>query len=185
MSEAFIIKLSDDLNTVSPAMVGGKAFALAMLYQREFPVPKGFVITTHAFNHYLRLLGQVDKDNLSQVFLKNNSFVVQLSEIQREIVSGDIPPDIAGAIRRSLDILDTPLVAVRSSATMEDGEQYSYAGQFESFLNVSKENVLRQVKMCWGSFFSPRAMAYSKNGIYGGKMAVLVQAILVQSSLSS
>lgn len=152
MSEAFISKLSDDLNPVSPAMVGGKAFVLAMLYQRGFPVPKGFVITTHAFDHYLRLLGQDDKDNMS--------------------------PDIAGAIGRSLDILDTSFVAVRSSATMEDGEQYSYAGQFESFLNVSRENVLRQVKMCWGSFFSPRAMAYSKNGIYGGKMAVLVQEMV-------
>ena len=170
MSEAFIIKLSDDLNAVSPSMIGGKAFALATLYHRNFSVPKGFVITIHAFNHYLRFLGL--DDNLSQIPLKEKFFINRLPEIQQKIMFGNVPPDIAESIGRSLDILAVPLVAVRSSATMEDGEQYSYAGQFESFLNVSKENVLQQVKMCWGSLFSSRAVAYSKKEINGGKMAV-------------
>jgi pyruvate,water dikinase len=182
MSEAFIINFLDDLNSISPVMVGGKAYALNTLYHKKFSVPKGFVITTYAFDRYLQLLGLDTKCILSQILLKNNSFSL-IPEIQQKIVSGDMPSDIVEAIRCSLDMLGVPLVAVRSSATMEDGEQRSYAGQFESFLNVSGENIFRQVKMCWSSFFSSRAMVYSKNRFYDGKMAVLIQE-MIQADVS-
>jgi len=167
MSEALVLKFSDDLSAFSVSAVGGKAFTLATLYEKKFSVPAGFVITTHAFDQYLQSLGQSDRANLAHV-----------SGIQQRILFGDLSSHITEVVEHSLDMFNTSCVAVRSSATMEDGLGHSYAGQFESFLNVPKKNIFQQVKMCWGSLFNPRALAYSKNGINGGKMAVLVQEMI-------
>ncbi len=175
MSETFIINFTDEPNNIYPSMVGSKASVLKTLYQRKLSIPKGFVVTVHAFNSYLKFIGMDIVDILSQIASKDNRLILG---IQQKIVLGDVPANIADAIKDSFDLLSVPLVAVRSSATIEDGEQYSYAGQFESFLNVSKENIIRQVKMCWASFFSSRVMAYSKNSFHNGNMAVLVQEMI-------
>ena len=80
-----------------------------------------------------------------------------------------------------------PLVAVRSSATAEDLPTASFAGQQDTYLNVSgPESLLKSVKRCWASLFTPRALAYrvSKNFEHDKvKLAVVVQR-MVNSDIS-
>jgi pyruvate,water dikinase len=56
-----------------------------------------------------------------------------------------------------------PFVAVRSSATAEDLPDASFAGQHETFLNITEAELLDRVKECWASLFSERAVHYRNN----------------------
>lgn len=184
MNLNLIKKFSDDIEGLRPSSVGSKAFSLTNLYQRGFPVPNGFVITTDAFEHFLRSLPSInDKDILSQITENSDYFRSNITEIRQKIILSEIPLELAEIIHNSFSSLSTFSVAVRSSATFEDGDRYSYAGQFESFLDVTKEDILSKVKLCWSSLFSQRALAYSKDASNIGKMAVIIQE-MVMSDIS-
>lgn len=174
-----IKSFSDDISGLNPVIIGGKAFSLAGLYQKNFSVPNGFIITTGAFDYFLRsILGEHDKCILSQIIKKGVFFENNMVEIRQKIIASEIPPKLSEAIYNSFASLDTAFVAVRSSAIVEDGKRYSYAGQFESFLGVTKEDVLSKVKLCWNSLFSQRVLAYSKDANNIGKMAVIIQEMV-------
>jgi len=180
MNLNLIRKFSDNIEELRPSSVGSKAFSLANLYQRGFPVPNGFVITTEAFDHFLRSLPSIsDKDILSQITENSDYFRSNIAEIRQKIIVSEIPLELAEIIHNFFTSLSTLSVAVRSSATFEDGERYSYAGQFESFLDVTKEYILSKVKLCWSSLFSQRALAYSKDASSIGKMAVIIQEMVM------
>jgi len=73
--------------------------------------------------------------------------------------------------------------AVRSSATSEDGTENSFAGQLDTFLNITPDNIPDMVKKCWGSLFSPRALFYQKNNnIDQSNVSV---AVVVQKMIDS
>ena len=77
-------------------------------------------------------------------------------------------------------------MAVRSSATSEDSSNASFAGQFSTYLNVSKGNLIQSIKNCFASLFNPRVLNYlvSKNiSSEEVSMAVLVQK-MVKSDVS-
>src|SRR6202042_2393051 len=106
------------------------------------------------------------------------------AEILRAVEGIAIPDDVASAIRRALARLgEQAACAVRSSATAEDLPSASFAGQYDSYLNVfGPEAVLRQVSRCWASLFSERAVTYRlRNGFEHGRgqMAVVVQQMVV------
>ena len=71
-------------------------------------------------------------------------------------------------------------VAVRSSATVEDSKISSFAGQFETYLNISSEiELFAAIEKCWNSLSSKRAQGYLKNkNIENVKMAVIVQKMI-------
>lgn len=132
---------------LSPGLIGGKASALVRLYQEGFPVPDGFVITTEFFNNF-------SQENPSLKFSK------------QEIAT----------IYRYIDACSpSNSVAVRSSASVEDSNSQSFAGQFDSFLNIKKEFVLEAVEKCWRSLYNARSQAYAKTQNDNRKMAVLIQ----------
>ncbi len=82
------------------------------------------------------------------------------------------------SILEHFDKLGVSKVAVRSSATNEDGESASWAGQLETFLNISRSDVLEAIKKCRMSAKSERATSYSlQHGTTGG-VAVIVQAMV-------
>ncbi|HSW48451.1 MAG TPA: PEP/pyruvate-binding domain-containing protein [Candidatus Saccharimonadales bacterium] len=83
----------------------------------------------------------------------------------------------------AFDSLNTNLVAVRSSAVAEDSSNASWAGQLESYLNITKENLIDSVKKCWNSINSDRAENYSKqNNI---PPTQLIVAVVVQRMVNS
>ncbi len=81
-------------------------------------------------------------------------------------------------ILRHFDNINTTFAAVRSSAVNEDGTSASWAGQLETFLNVSRGNVLDAIEKCRLSAQSDRAKAYSSKQGISGKVAVIVQAMV-------
>lgn len=82
-------------------------------------------------------------------------------------------------ILEEFDQLAVSLVAVRSSAAGEDGAKDAWAGQLDTFLNVTRENLLDKVGACFKSAGSARAKAYaSQKGIQAGSMAVIVQKMV-------
>ena len=87
--------------------------------------------------------------------------------LQQLIMGGKVPDDLRTEIEQAYDALacDGTLcrrVAVRSSATAEDTAQFSFAGMFESYLNVfGKAGVVDAVKACWASTFGARVLVLS------------------------
>ncbi|MCP3804486.1 PEP-utilizing enzyme [Allokutzneria sp. A3M-2-11 16] len=91
--------------------------------------------------------------------------------------------EVSAAIRDELSTLDGP-VAVRSSATAEDLPGFSFAGQYDSFLDVvGADAVLEAVERCWASLWNDRATAYrDRTGISSAAMAVVVQRLVPAES---
>ena len=89
--------------------------------------------------------------------------------------------DLPAAVRETLlsvpDLLGAGPWAVRSSSTAEDDDEASFAGQFESFLNVETDGLAEAVLRCWQSTLSNRVKTYA--GERGpGSMAVLIQPMI-------
>ncbi len=147
-------------------LAGGKGASLANMTAEGLPVPPGFVIAAHVLEQ------SVDAERLREL--------VQAQDYKeaQELVSCAVPPReviLAGYERLG------GKVAVRSSACAEDSEAASYAGQQETYLNVSGgEGVCARVVDCWASFFSERALFYRhrKGSLLDLGMAVVVQKML-------
>lgn len=73
--------------------------------------------------------------------------------IQSLILSFPIPEEIEHEIYASFDKEGLEYVAVRSSATAEDGADHARAGQLDSSLNIAKDDVIEKVRKCWASLF--------------------------------
>ena len=71
-----------------------------------------------------------------------------------------IPQDIQKEILKEFKKLKAKYVAIRSSATAEDSKLDSWAGELETYLNTTEKNILKNVKKCWASLYSPRALFY-------------------------
>lgn len=172
------------------AEAGGKGASLGEMTRANIPVPPGFVVTSRAYSRFMEESGlnQRIRDVLNDTDLSDNEQLNALAgAIQQVIVEEPMPDDIAGKIRAAYQKMGDGAVAVRSSATMEDSGELSFAGQHSSYLNVqSPDDVVAAVKKCWASIFEPRAISYRvANNIdhLEIKMAVPVQK-MVQSKTS-
>jgi pyruvate, water dikinase len=178
----FIIKLSDP-GAVRTGEVGGKAANLARLAHAGLPTPGGFTLTAAAYRHQLRHLG-VD-DEVRAYEAADFSARLRLSvQVRLALYQGSIAPMIleplidAWRSQRAA----APLAAVRSSALVEDSEDASFAGQFESFLGLSDEaEFLTATRACWAALWTSRARRYMEpHGLSPARtaMAVLIQPLI-------
>ncbi len=172
-------------------LVGGKGANLGEMIQAGLPVPPGFVVTVDAFRAFLEAnrlpdaiaerLGQIEVDDLA-------ALQAQAEGIQALVRRAPVPDairialvDAYGRLRTS-DDAEPAFVAVRSSATVEDAAQYSFAGMFRSFLDIrGPEALLHAVKECWASLFGARALYYqTKQRMAVGQpiIAVVVQRMI-------
>ncbi|MEX0785707.1 MAG: PEP/pyruvate-binding domain-containing protein, partial [Dehalococcoidia bacterium] len=101
------------------------------------------------------------------------------AEAAERIVTHQPPQEIADAVREAHARLSSESVAVRSSATAEDMPQASFAGQYDSFLNVrGADAVIERMLHVWASLYSAHAVAYRRRQQIpdtGMRMAVIVQ----------
>ncbi len=144
-------------------LAGGKGASLGEMTNAGIPVPPGFVILSTAFDNFITETGiKADIDAvLHKVNHEDINSVEQASEkIQAIILSKEMPSRMSKQIIKFFDIHGSKFVAVRSSATAEDSSAAAWAGQLDSFLNTTKENLLLNVKKCWASLFTPRAIFY-------------------------
>ncbi|HAO07652.1 MAG TPA: phosphoenolpyruvate synthase [Chryseobacterium sp.] len=146
-------------------LVGGKGAALGELSKIEgLQVPDGFCISTDAFKEitsneaFNSLLTQ-----LSLLRVNDREAIIKCSSnIQRLIEDTIIPDEINNEILENLQKFEeNSSYAVRSSATAEDLPIASFAGQLDSYLNITgKQSVLNYIKKCWASLFTERAIIY-------------------------
>lgn len=134
-------------------LMGGKARAIAQAKRAGFPVPKGFILAPAAFT-----------DSLTADQHQTLKATVNRSSMQAAL-AGVIPsPAVMQELRLALQELCPygELVAVRSSASEEDGIHHSFAGQLESFVNISPEFVAEKIAAVWRSNFGERALNYRR-----------------------
>ena len=180
--------------------VGGKNASLGEMIHHltsmGIKVPEGFAVTTKAFAEFVdnsALEGKInaaleglDPDNPSDVAERGK-------RIRKMFLESAFPPELQREIEygywelgRKLNV-PNPSVAIRSSATSEDLEGASFAGQHETILNVRGETaVLKAIKQCFASLFTDRAIAYRVHkgfGQIGNALSVGVQR-MVRSDLA-
>ncbi len=133
----------------------------------KLATPDGFVITTKAFYDFL-VLNSIDKllESAEIDIERDRTTLESLSrEVTEKILNGEIPVHVAREVRSNVARLRSRLkqeilyFAVRSSAIEEDTE-HSFAGQYESFLNVPDDELLEYYKKVIASTYSPRAWEY-------------------------
>jgi pyruvate,water dikinase len=183
------IKSFKQLNKSSVAEAGGKGSSLGEMTNARIPVPPGFVVLASAFDRFLE---ETDLDTEIETILKKvnhkdvNSVDKASVQIRQLIADADMPKDLQIDILKHFKELKAKFVAVRSSATAEDSKTASWAGELETYLNVTEKNVVAMVKKCWSSLFTPRAIFYrfeKKLHKKAVSVAVVVQA-MVQSEVS-
>jgi pyruvate,water dikinase len=151
------IKYFSEIDATDLSRVGGKGLNLGKLTQAGFLVPQGFCVTTDAYLFSVQGLSKQNANNIKELVLA---------------------PELVAEVRAAYEKLQTARVAVRSSATAEDLAEASFAGQQDTFLNVTPDELLEALKACWASLWSERAIAYRETqGITneGLAMAVVIQ----------
>jgi len=188
------IKWFKDLRKVDIVIAGGKGANLGELTSAGIPVPPGFVVLSSAYFAFLdhnqirlklhKLLSAVDVSDSAQ--LQKASLAVK-HLLDSAVIPSEIAREIFLAYARLSQGKSRYSVAVRSSATAEDLPDASFAGQQESFLNITGDaNVVLKVKQCWLSLFSPRSIFYrvqKKFDHFKVGIAVPVQQ-MIQSEVS-
>jgi phosphohistidine swiveling domain-containing protein len=151
------------------ARVGGKAWNLGRLARWGFPVPRGIVIEVGAYDAVAShesvapLIVEAAAIEARDVAIPRTQAL--LTDIRTAIESAPLPSDLSNELDAALAQagIDNGPVAVRSSATGEDGEKHAFAGIHESFLNVvGREAILRSVRKCFASLWTPQALAYRR-----------------------
>ena len=175
----------DKISSFNEAIAGKKAFSLSCLNKGlDLPAPDGFVITTNAFNFFLEANDLRDPINekLARLDISDPSSLELTSrKIEHLILNAIIPEDIEDALTNAIHSLAQSheinfRVALRSSAVKEDGKA-SFAGQYQTILNVNKKNILKGYKQVIASKYSAQALFYRiSHGIidHDTPMAVLV-----------
>ena len=171
------------------SLVGGKVFNLGKLITAGLPVPSGFCVTTTAFDLFLASCPR--RTELSHLLAQcSGDEIGRIAELSREIRSClaevHVPETVKDAVLSAWrEAGGEQSLAVRSSATVEDAAGMSFAGQFESILNVrGADALLAAIKTCWLSLFSERALVYlARQRVPAEKvrMAVLVQEMVEAS----
>jgi len=184
---------STDLETV-----GGKGASLGELTDAGLPVPPGFVVTAETYRTFLETAGIETKlfEEILAVDADDSAGLAAAAAEARDLIRDTPLPetvreDILTAYRELGEQSDSetngqgsePFVAVRSSATAEDLPDASFAGQHETFLNVTEEDLVERVKACWASLFSERAVHYRNNN--GFDHASVDIAVVVQQMVDA
>ncbi|MGL1893361.1 MAG: phosphoenolpyruvate synthase [Spirochaetaceae bacterium] len=182
------IKSFNDSNKPNLLEVGGKAFNLIKLSKMKgIQVPEGFCISTEVYKK-LFLEGDVFNsllNQLSNLKLEDKDKIDSISSQIREVIGKvKIPEIIVDEIIGQLNqFSDNTSYAVRSSGTAEDLPTASFAGQYDTYLNIiGTESIIEHIIKCWASLFTKRAVIYRiQNGIdhLGVFLAVVIQRMIL------
>jgi len=171
----YIIKL-DGVKDYSVDLVGGKGLNLNLLNQKGFTTPTSSVLSATVFQDLILKILKFNDINFDNIFDESK-------RLQETIQITKLTDDINEELFKFIEESKSSKYAVRSSAPMEDGETNSFAGQFDSVLNVtpSLENMQKAIKDVWSSLYSIRALSYciaNKIDISSLKMAVVLQSMI-------
>ena len=151
-----LIRSLDDAGIDDVAQLGGKAATLAELKRAGFPVPEGVVVTTEALAQALASAG------------------LGAAAGSEDVEAIPLPADLVAELSAAIEQLGPGPFAVRSSGVDEDLPGASYAGQYETVLNVAAEDVPAAVRHCWASAFTQRVERYRQASGSSGQVAMAV-----------
>ena len=180
------IKPFSEISKNDVALAGGKGASLGEMTRVGIPVPLGFVVLASAFDEFLKETDlNVEIDSILHNVKHDQIHTVEEAseKIQALIEGAKMPVGIAKEIQEQFNKLGVEYVAVRSSATAEDSASAAWAGQLDTYLNTTKENLLGNVQKCWASLFTPRAIFYRfQQGLHGQYISI---AVVVQQMIQS
>ena len=164
--------------------LGNKGKFLVQMTEAGFNVPGGFILDSDEYDRFIEFnelsdlvssaIGRLTKDNIKEIS----------SEVLSAFDRAALPDDIIKSINSH--VIPNALYAVRSSGTKEDLDDFSFAGQYQTFLNVISEDVSSNVIGCYKSMFSEVILSYLVDrtiDLNDLKMAVVVQD-MVDSDMS-
>ncbi len=173
----------DDPRAVAVAVAGGKGASLARLTQGGFDVPPGVVVSAAVYRAFIAgvpelpdRVGALDHGDAERLHR-------QCREIREHLLAEPLPAALREELARGLAVVvsDAP-VSVRSSATLEDLAGAAFAGQHDTYLNVTGiDAVLDRLLRCWASLWEDRAVRYRHERGFGqldAEMAVVVQRMV-------
>jgi len=194
------IRFFDELQLKDVSIVGGKNASLGEMYgqltRKGIHIPNGFATTAQAYWYYLEYNDLRDK--IDGILQHLDSYDIQAlaqsgAEIRKMIAYATMPPDFeseiiaAYALLSQEDDCDEIAVAVRSSATAEDLPDASFAGQQESYLNVTGiAELIERTKAVFASLFTNRAISYRVDKGFDHSKVALSAGVqkMVRSDLS-
>ncbi len=192
MGSGKLIYWLDEVIAKDGLLVGNKCANLGEMIKLGMRVPAGFAVSAHYYNQFAEETG-VQEEILD--YLRREGAIEGIqkfdqasrtirSMIEDKEIPGDLKKKICSAYQslcRKMETANAP-VAVRSSGLAEDSAGASFAGQFESYLNVKGEELLlKRVKTVWSSAFTARAISYrTRKGlaVEGDSIGVAVLAMV-------
>lgn len=168
--------------------IGGKALNLSKLSSVGYNIPMAFIVSVDAYDFFIKeeLESEISAILDSIDYNKENSIYIGSKLIKNLIKSKEIPVNLLNKIQDQIKNLPEGYYAVRSSALAEDLEDASFAGQLDSFLYVSKDDILENIIECWASYWNDHAIKYRHDSSIGhldteveaAGIAVLVQKMV-------
>ncbi len=172
--EKALILWFEEVGNTDVALVGGKNASLGEMFRELKPkgvrIPNGFVVTAYAYRYFIEESGlsKIIEKNLVGLDTNNVRDLQKRGKAIREaFVKFEFPKDLAQEIKSAYKKLSDEYgvkkvdTAVRSSATAEDLPGASFAGEHETYLNVSGEkDVLIAIRKAFASLFTDRAISY-------------------------
>jgi pyruvate,water dikinase len=142
---------------------GGKAASLSELIAAGFEVPLGFVVTADGYRHFARA-ANLEALTASLSSAPPETRAADTAAVQEAVLAAELPADLRQEIADAYAELRSATgdaCAVRSSAVSEDAAGASFAGLYESYLNMrGTASVLDAVRRCYASLWSERAVSY-------------------------
>ena len=166
---------------------GGKGANMGEMVAAELPVPPGFVVLRDSYLASMRGGGVSDELNAAhrEALLAAGDpgrFDEMCAKMKALVLQAGMTEDVRDRILQAYRAMGADsFVAVRSSATGEDGADASFAGMNETFTNVrGEQDLIEKVGQCWASLFGPRVVAYraSRGFTADPAMAVVVQLMI-------
>ncbi len=201
MSDKPFILWFNEIGIDDVPLVGGKNASLGEMYQhlssKGVKVPNGFAITAEAYKHLLKDAGIEDaiKEALADLDTSDINNLRERGKKVREIIlNAKFPEDLEEEIKKAYAKMEEEYypnvdVAVRSSATAEDLPDASFAGQQETFLNITGTDALIEAcHKCFASLFTDRAISYRHDkgfGHFDVYLSIAVQKMVRSDSASS
>ena len=173
-----MLKWFNEISEQDFNLVGGKGYNLSKMINHDLSVPNGFVITASAYDEFIKQHGLAKK--IDTILATDQPTKKKSRLIKEQFAQHTLSDQLETTVLQAFGQFATGRVAVRSSATVEDLPGMSFAGQYSSYLNVTAENLIEKVLLCWQSLWNQRAIDYRNKHDINSQFshAVVVQEMI-------